>query len=348
MHVLLFGPVPPPFGGVQTHLMGLRAFLRSQGVRVSIIHTTRHRQAEGDGIYYPTSAAALLARSASLRPDIQHVHLGGQLGARTVGLCAALSLLPHARTVVTVHSGGYPSSPEALAARKFSFTGMALRRCDAVIGVNAAIVDVFARLGVPPQRRHMIEPHAGDTIVSRAEDNLIPAAVADFVQRHSPLLLGVGLLEPEYQFDHQMKALGTIRQTHPNAGLLIIGSGTLAGSLAQHAAALPEAHAILVAGDVAHEATLALIRRADAMLRTTTYDGDSLSVREALTLGTPVIATDTGMRPTGVVLLADTSRDAIARAVRDVAGRRMAPARAAASSGYGEIVELYRALLPPA
>ena len=48
MHVLLFGPVPPPNGGVQTHLMALAEYLRGAGVRVSILNITRHRKPELD------------------------------------------------------------------------------------------------------------------------------------------------------------------------------------------------------------------------------------------------------------------------------------------------------------
>ena len=36
--------------------------------------------------------------------------------------------------------------------------------------------------------------------------------------------------------------------------------------------------------------------RITIFLRTTLYDGDSISVREALHLGVPVIASDNGMR----------------------------------------------------
>ena len=40
--------------------------------------------------------------------------------------------------------------------------------------------------------------------------------------------------------------------------------------------------------------------RADVTLCTTLYDGDAVSVREGLDLGTPVIATENGMHPVGV------------------------------------------------
>jgi hypothetical protein len=56
----------------------------------------------------------------------------------------------------------------------------------------------------------------------------------------------------------------------------------------------------LLEGDAPHPVTLRAIADARLLLRTTLFDGDALSVREALQLGTPVIATENGMRPHGV------------------------------------------------
>ena len=51
------------------------------------------------------------------------------------------------------------------------------------------------------------------------------------------------------------------------------------------------------------------------MLRTTLYDGDALSVREALQLGTPVIASDNGMRPTEVRLIPKADLGALVQTI---------------------------------
>jgi glycosyltransferase involved in cell wall biosynthesis len=68
-------------------------------------------------------------------------------------------------------------------------------------------------------------------------------------------------------------------------------------------ASKPYAEHILLAGDTDHEVVLHLIEKCDVLLRTTTFDGDAISIREAIYLGTPVIATDNGMRPGGVNLI---------------------------------------------
>ena len=120
---------------------------------------------------------------------------------------------------------------------------------------------------------------------------------------HAPLLLSVGLLEPEYDVPAQVRALESLRTDPPGAGLLLIGSGSLEAELRALIAASPAREHILLAGDVPHRRTLQAIASCSALLRTTLYDGDAISVREALALGTPVIATDNGMRPAGVHLV---------------------------------------------
>ena len=348
MNVLLLGPVPPPFGGVQVHLMALRAHLRASGDRVSVINVTRNRQPDHDELYFPASASAVLTRIARLNPDILHVHLGGELMRRNLALCLACAAWPGGRGVLTFHSGGFPSSPQGQAAAPDSLAGRVLQRLDAVIGVNAAIADCFRRFGCEPARVHLIEPQpaSADPAVREAP---WPARFTSFVARHDPVLLTVGLLEPEYGLDRQIAALGQVRASRPRAGLIIIGSGSLEQSLRERIAASAASEHILLAGDVPHTETLVAIARCDLLLRPTEYDGDSVSVREALALGTPVLASDTGMRPSGVHLLGDREPATIARDAVRLAGRRTEGVRATdatdATANLERVRQLYRALV---
>ena len=59
---------------------------------------------------------------------------------------------------------------------------------------------------------------------------------------------------------------------------------------------------ILILEDTPHPQTLLIIRSSTIFLRPTLYDGDAISVREALALGTPVIASNTDFRPEGTLL----------------------------------------------
>jgi glycosyltransferase involved in cell wall biosynthesis len=84
---------------------------------------------------------------------------------------------------------------------------------------------------------------------------------------------------------------------------MILGSGTLENEIRELIDSKKYFASILLAGDVDHEITLSLIERSDVLLRPTYFDGDAVSIREALFLDTPVVATDNGMRPAGVDLI---------------------------------------------
>jgi glycosyltransferase involved in cell wall biosynthesis len=132
---------------------------------------------------------------------------------------------------------------------------------------------------------------------------------------HRPVLISVGLLEPEYDLPMQIDVMERVLDTHENAGLVMIGSGSLEQSLRDRIASKPYAGHTLLAGDVAHDMTLRALNESDLFLRTTLYDGDALSVREALHLGVPVIGTKTVLRPGGVHLIPIHDIDALHGAI---------------------------------
>ena len=138
----------------------------------------------------------------------------------------------------------------------------------------------------------------------------------NFLETHSPVLLTVSGLEPEYDLPLQIEVLGCVRKIRPDAGLLIIGAGSRESEIRRQIQSRPYADHVLLSGDVSHAAVLRAMSLSDILLRTTRYDGDSIAVREALHFGLPVVATDNGMRPDGVTLIPISDRDALWRAVR--------------------------------
>lgn len=66
---------------------------------------------------------------------------------------------------------------------------------------------------------------------------------------------------------------------------------------------------------------LALMRRSDIVLRPTITDGDALTIREAIFLGKPVIASDVVARPAGTTLYRSENVDELYAAIRKVASK---------------------------
>jgi glycogen(starch) synthase len=323
MRVLLIGPYPPPHGGVQTNLVAIRDFLIRHHVPCTVINLTRHRRANTEAVYYPQTALHVVWLLLRLRYDVIHLHIGGNLTTRLLALGLICCLLPWAKTVLTFHSGGYPSSDAGRAARPFSFPGFVLRRFDGLIAVNAEVVEFFHRLRCSPRRTRLISPHAFPANAPPATGpratscDALPEPLRGFYKEHAPVLATVGLLEPEYDLPVQIEVMAAIRETHPGAGLVVIGSGSLETELRSLIRTKPYAGHILLCGDVPHAFTLRAVAQSDLLLRTTWYDGDAISVREALRLGTPVVATDNGMRPDAVRLIPTRDLSALRRAIEE-------------------------------
>ena len=341
LHVCMIGPVPPPWGGVETNLMGLRDRLLARGARCSVLNLSKHRRSPHDDLYFPESPTALLRQLNILKPDVVHLHLGGNLQSRMAALMVVLSLRPGAANVFTFHSGGFPSSPEGKRAKYWSYRGVCLRQLDAVIAVNQQLVDVFVQYGVREDRLHLIEPSGAQIDHDAIAREQLPAEMESFASLHSPLLVAVAQLEPEYGIDVQLAAFGDIRHEHPDAGLMILGRGSLHGALEQQIAAHPQREHIMLCGNVPRPKTLALMRRASLLLRTTHYDGDALSIREAIAMGTRVLATDNGMRPSGVSLLQELSPRALASAISPALKAASNPVPANGSNPMDQVVALY-------
>jgi glycosyltransferase involved in cell wall biosynthesis len=317
MRVLQLGPYARPHGGVQAHVVSLRQFLLRRGIPCAVINITRFRDDAEDEVYYPRNALALLRLLLRLRYDVLHLHVGGTLPLRVLALGLVCCLVPRAKTVLTFHSGGYPSSTEGRSARPRTLRGFVLQRFDRLIGVNAELVELYHRLGCSPGRCRLIEPHAF-LAQEAAPNNLLPLRLRQFWEAHAPVLLTVGALEPEYDLPLQIDVLARIRDVYPNAGLAIIGAGTLEAELRERIRAESHGEHVLLCGDVAHASTLRAIAESDLLLRTTWYDGDSIAVREGLHLGVPVVATDNGMRPPGVRLVPQRCLSSLQTAIEEV------------------------------
>lgn len=123
-----------------------------------------------------------------------------------------------------------------------------------------------------------------------------------WIGRHRPLFSTVLFFRPEYGFDLLVAGLTRLRRLYPSLGCLVMGSGEEGAEAEKRVREAGLSESILLLGDVSHDACLALMSVSDVFLRPTLEDGDSISVREALSLGVPVVASRVGTRPAGAIL----------------------------------------------
>ncbi len=345
MHILQVGPYPPPEGGVSRNMLAIRDELFAGGHMCSIVASARSsRVTDEPDVYHPKSAFSLIRLIVKLKFDILHLHLGGDVTPRVLALAFGCAVLGRGRSVVTLHSGAYPQTKKGRCARRLSLRGFIFRRFARIVAVNDALTDVFLRYGVAAVRIKRILPFS---LRQPDDDIAVPENLREFCMRHDPLLLAVGGLEKDYDPMFQIAAMRDILEEFPNAGLMIVGDGSMRVDVQKSAATSGYAENIYIAGNVEHAVTLHLIAGADILLRTTLFDGDAISVREALFLGTPVIATDNGMRPDGVRLIGIGDKDALVREICSLAENKTSVVTAADSgkSNIAAIIDLYEELL---
>ena len=77
---------------------------------------------------------------------------------------------------------------------------------------------------------------------------------------------------------------------------------------------------VFLAGDLDHDLCLSLIAHSSVFVRPTFRDGDSISVREAISLGVPVVASSVGTRPEDTLLFEVGDLDGLVAQIQRAVG----------------------------
>src|SRR5438045_2479950 len=124
LHILQLGPYPPPEGGIARNMLAIREEAVERGHSCSVIATSQStRMTDEPGVYHPRSPVAVVRLLASLKYDVLHLHIGGDISTRVLSLAVACGLFGRGKSLLTVHSGAYPLTEEAKNATPNSIRG---------------------------------------------------------------------------------------------------------------------------------------------------------------------------------------------------------------------------------
>jgi glycosyltransferase involved in cell wall biosynthesis len=336
LRVLLLGPLPPPVGGVSMHVRRLRDRLASTGAAVEVADDGARSAA-----WMPGWLAWRLLRHRRHTGALVHVQSGNW---RTRALAAWLGARLGLPTVVTLHSFRALDNP-----RTQRLARLTLRHAAALVAVNGEIRGRCLEYGADPAR--ILVQHA---YLDPAEDAppALPEPLESFIAARSPLLTasafrlrfhqGLDL----YGLDLLIELMAGLRKSLPEAGLLFL---LPEAGLPEHLAACRRRITELGLKDrfliwTEALAQTAVLPRADLLLRPTTTDGDSLSLREALFLGCRVLASDAVARPAGVALFRSRELDDLQRATL-AALKQPKPAPLRGADAWPALSRLYAEVL---
>jgi len=299
MKVLLIGDYPPPYGGISVHVQQLADFLRRQGAECLVLDIEPGSDPKPGAIRVAGYLGFLwtLIRF-SLRQYVSHIHTNGHnfKSWLAIAVTAWVGFFFGRRNIATIHSGLMPDYAAGGGGRK-KLIRFALWPLGGVIAVNQKIERSLLEMKVAPLRISVLPAFA---LGPRAE--VVPAWAGDYRKRFSPLIASAVYLEKEYGTDLLVEACVALRGKYPRLGCLIMGSGSEEAAIRSLTRERKGEDFVILLGNVPHDLCLSLMEQSDLFVRPTLFDGDAISVREALALGVPTVASDVGFRPPGTRL----------------------------------------------
>jgi len=287
---LLIGPNPPPHGGISVHVSGVRRRLVAAGVPCAILDTNQIQS---------RLRFAMTLSSFAVRGWTMHLHTNGHNpNSWLLALWGAIAGKLRGGSTLTIHSGMMPGYLRTCPVWRRKLAAVVCGLYSRIICVGPELRDAVISLGVAAERT-VIAPAC---LAVESPAVTLDPHLREWIARHRPLLSTALFFRPEYGFNLLIEAVVQLRLRHPALGCLVMGSGE------QHAEAVERLHQaglardVLLLGDVGHEICLALMAQSQVFIRPTLVDGDSLSVREAIALGVPVVASRVGTRPAGTLL----------------------------------------------
>jgi len=305
--VLVVGNYPPPMCGwaIQTYLV--TAELRRRGQTCEVLKINENRKVK-NAAYVDVQGGwdyFLKVVRFTLRGYHVNVHVNGKSkkGYVLALIATIIGRLAFRPASVTYH-GGIPQdhfprhdSWKLYHAFRFLFQTAGKIACDS-IEIKQAIVDY----GINPEKVAAIATFSPQYL------QFTPAGlseeVEEFLAGHSPVFFSYLAFRPEYFVDVVREGMKRFREKYCGAGFIWLGltDGELPATRAfVNSWSEEERRSLLLLGNLSHDEFLTLMTRCTACLRSPACDGVAASVLEALALGVPVVASENGRRPEGVI-----------------------------------------------
>lgn len=221
---------------------------------------------------------------------------------RAMVLAPVFALLP-GRSALVLHSGSTARQVAEMSGAQRRLLAASLRAYDEIWGVNGEIVRAVPRSLA--DRVRVVTPYV-DVTGEPPED-----AESAENGAHEPHLMTVSTNanQSHYGIDLALEAMGLVRESWPDARLLVLAYGTDGPPMDALREELARVAWAELTWNLSPEEVRRRLSRSTVFLRPTSWEGDSVIVREALAAGARVVATDVSPRPAGVELAAASASE---------------------------------------
>jgi glycosyltransferase involved in cell wall biosynthesis len=300
LKIILVGPLPPPLGGISVHLSRFNNYLQDNSVSTQVFNTSLKSKNVQELFFKFFNILKNLKRSKE-NDLIIHVHSHNVfLRLLFLIICKFYKVF----YVITVHSYDTRNN-------KFSFINEYIfKNSDFIVTVNSRIKNMILKKGINNSNIQVIPAfispmYEKDNEALSEEEKII----ANRITKGSPLILGNAY---RYDFINEIDLYGIdisietcklLKNKYSN--ILFCFFISQIDNIEYHSKIIQmieinslKDNFIIIDGN---KPFYKFLKFANIFIRPTITDGDALSIREALALGIPVIASDCVYRPQNVI-----------------------------------------------
>jgi glycosyltransferase involved in cell wall biosynthesis/LPS sulfotransferase NodH len=310
--VLQIGNYPPPMCGWAIQLKLVTEELRRRGHTCEVLKINEGRQIKSPEYIDVQSGQDYLKKivTYALRGYRLNVHVNGmsKKGYWLAMAAAVVGRLVNRPALVTFHGG---LSQDYFPRYERSFAQTAFYALFQMAGEVACDSEPIREAII----RYQIRPEKVSSIATFSPQYLdfarvtLPERVEKMLQKHPRVILSYVSFRPEYRLELLREGMRRYRAIDPTAGFIWLGfPGKEMPAAEEFVSTWPaeERATLLLLGNLNHDEFLSLLSRCFVYLRTPECDGVAASVLESLALKIPVVASENGRRPVGVVTYSDT------------------------------------------
>ncbi len=310
--LFILGAVPPPRGGVSTHIERLLPHLEKDGINHMVWDHSRVTKASQRIVSLRSEPLKIVRRLLQKGRKSLYYPITRITVAKTMALLA-LRLFNTRLVLMLVASYAQTIGDRSV---KRALLRALMQGTDHIVVNNTEFYDRMILMGGKASRLSVMPAFIPESAVD-IERRPLNAAAHEFCKQFSPLILvyaygpdrhqGVDL----YGLDMAVELLKDLQPEWPGAGLVaVLPEITDADYFNEVSNAIQRmeltSRVLIPRGD--DISFSAFLQKSDVFIRPTNTDGDALTVREAISSGVATVASDVCPRPEGTVTFKNRNR----------------------------------------
>jgi len=325
MKIDIVGSYPPPYGGISIHIKRLSDYLNEIGIKHKVYDTSAASGNDmllkkGENVIPVTNPIQwALKYLYSCDADIVHLDAADNWKLR-IYMGLVIGLIRRKELIITINGNdiSWPYAISCLRKHDSSFIGNTITKliisshklASLVICTNHDIKDLVLSLGIKPERINIISAFI-PPLIKEVDITRIPPDILDFIESHTPVISAgafrISFYDDQdlYGIDMCIELCARLKSLYPKIGFVFclpdIGDEDYFSRMKRDIRDKNIEDGFLFITHPLDE-VYTIWQKSDIFVRPTVSDGDAVSLREALYLKTPSLASNVVPRPKGTIL----------------------------------------------